>query len=358
MKHTSAVKILFINFMIFTTCMVILETVWRVIYSDDIHFSVNVLTDTQYQYDVSMLYPSENNIIAYSRDKYGFRGKYRRLKDIDIIAVGGSTTDQRYIDNTKEWTYVLANAPVIKELDITIVNAGVDGQSTYGHIKNFDLWFSKIDSLKPRYILFYVGVNDFYNDFGYLYDSPNLKDSLTWRTIVKGSFVYYTYRLIKGMILTKAYGLGHEMHDIKSIQTTSIPLLEEKEYRPLMKTRLDAYLKRLDILQTKTRELGAIPVFITQRRMNHWKKNNQIIGINEEYSYGNIKYNGVDMHYMEKLLNKVTMSICKDRNDIICIDLALELTFTRDDFYDFFHNTPSGAAKIGGYLSKKIKSFY
>ena len=39
--------------------------------------------------------------------------------------------------------------------DVYVVNAGVDGQSTVGHIKNFDWWFPNIPDLKVKYFLFY-----------------------------------------------------------------------------------------------------------------------------------------------------------------------------------------------------------
>lgn len=38
----------------------------------------------------------------------------------------------------------------------------------------------------------------------------------------------------------------------------------------------------------------------------------------------------------------------------ICIDLAKELTFEDEDFYDGAHNTPQGAKKIGRYLYTKL----
>ena len=349
-------KIILLNLTVLAIGIAIMEVVWRVYYANDIRFTVNVLADTQYNTDVSTLYNADNNIISYSRDKYGFRGKYSQIEDIDIIAIGGSTTDQRHIDDKKEWTYILANSPVLQGLDVTLVNAGVDGQSSFGHIKNFDLWFSKIDSLQPKYILFYIGLNDFYNNANNPYD--DLGQVKTIKAVIKGSFSFYIYRLIKGIILTKAHGIGHKAIDFQAMKTTTTPLLEEGGYEPLMRTGLDAYLGRLKILVEKTRELGATPVFITQRTMKHWEENNQVIGIDEKYSYGNIDHNGVDNHYMERLLNDTTMSICKDRSDSICINLASDIKFEQNDFYDFAHNTPSGAAKIGNYLASKIKSFY
>ena len=39
---------------------------------------------------------------------------------------------------------------------------------------------------------------------------------------------------------------------------------------------------------------------------------------------------------------------------VFLIDLAGELDFEDSDFYDSYHNTPQGAAKIGRYLYQKM----
>ena len=40
----------------------------------------------------------------YSRDKYGFRGRYKDLDKIDILTVGGSTTDERFLKLKDTWS--------------------------------------------------------------------------------------------------------------------------------------------------------------------------------------------------------------------------------------------------------------
>lgn len=39
---------------------------------------------------------------------------------------------------------------------------------------------------------------------------------------------------------------------------------------------------------------------------------------------------------------------------MVCLDLATELHFADGDFYDFEHNTPQGAEKIGHWLAGKL----
>lgn len=345
-------KVLSVNVAILAVGLCCLELIWHVFYADDIRFTVNVLADSAYHYDVSPLYETTDPLIAYTRDRNGFRGRYAQVEDIDVLVVGGSTTDQRYIDDKEEWCRVLEEKLHADGLDLTIVNAGVDGQSTFGHIKNFELWFAKLATLHPKYILFYVGLNDFYKGENYSFDD------LAQNSIWKSSFSYYVFRLIKGLLYANTYRMGHHAYDIHSQTITTTPLLAEKEYQPLMQKRLDAYLNRLRILREKTQELGATPIFVTQTRRMHWQENNQIRGIDVRYGYEGATYNGVDMHYMEKILNDTTLSMCSSQSGSICIDLASELEFSHQDFYDFAHNTPSGAAKIGHYLAGKIQSLY
>lgn len=346
-------KTILINLLILLVGLIFIEAIWYFNFKDDIRFSVNVLAGTELRADVSTLYDTDKRVIYYSRDRYGFRGQYDKVEDIDIIAVGGSTTDQRYINNQDEWVRVLQRTLNTKGLDTIVVNAGVDGQSTYGHIKNFEHWFSKIDGLHPKYILYYVGNNDFYMDAGHSFDDLSLEDSVIKR-MRNGSFTYYVYRLVKGMVLAKKHGIGHKAIDFESIPTTTMPLLAAEEYESLMKGRLDAYAERLDALISKSHEAGATPILITQRNISHWFENGQLTGFTREFEYEGKTANSVDRHYMEGLLNQTTMAACARHGNTICIDLAGELEFDHKDFYDFAHNTPKGTKKVGEYLAGKL----
>jgi hypothetical protein len=74
----------------------------------------------------------------------------------------------------------------------------------------------------------------------------------------------------------------------------------------------------------------------------------------EALTYNGLKINGMDQCIMMQLLNKRTLDFCRS-NQGICIDLAGELEFDDTDFYDFYHNTPRGAEKIGQYLNQKLE---
>jgi len=353
-------KILVSNLIIFIVLLLPLEMVWRIYFSNDIKYTLYVLTDTEICYDVSNLYKTDGGKICYSRDHNGFRGEYTDASKINMIVLGGSTTDQRYIDNKQTWDRVLRDKYKNKSnKNVVIVNAGVDGQSTYGYLKNFDLWFPNIKNLNPEYVLFYIGINDFFVDEGLHYDKFGHKSAI--RTFVRQSIIYHFYRTVVGMLKAKEASLaynGRRVMNPKYSEKTDTPLIKDKrDYEIIMEKKRNAYKARLIALAKKTRDIHATPIFVTQRFSTYWIENNKIFGVSKFSQYEGVEYNGVDLHYMIKLLNKTTMDTCKEIKGI-CVDLESELSFTHDDFYDHAHNTPSGTYKIGNYLHGKLKGLH
>ena len=44
---------------------------------------------------------------SYIKDKFGLRNRNKLKSDIDLLVIGGSTSDQRYVDNNETWDYLL-----------------------------------------------------------------------------------------------------------------------------------------------------------------------------------------------------------------------------------------------------------
>ena len=139
-------------------------------------------------------------LVIYSRDEYGLRGLYQDISEIDVLTIGGSTTDQRYITDGRTWQDALSQAAVEAGYVLHVANAGVDGQTTYGHIKSFEWWFSTIPNLRSRFVLIYAGINDFwvkesaYNSFDDLHQK---NASPVDRALERSAFVH-VYRLLQG----------------------------------------------------------------------------------------------------------------------------------------------------------------
>ena len=317
---------------------------------------LNLLRDCVFQYDSSSLYKDPNPIIRYSRDKYGLRGSHRTPDRIDILTVGGSTTDQRYIRDGETWQDVLQDCFRRSGKAVVVANAGVDGQSTYGHIKDFEWWFPYIPDLKPKYILYYVGLNDFYKEAGSGWDSI-LEDSHATgikRQLQENSALWHMVRTLHGayaaMVVLK---ISNRSVNFAKVQWTREPLQRDYSF---MAARLAEYANRLRKLADLTRDFGAQPVFVTQPSRQYRITAEGIEGRSGVASYDHHEYNGVDYYYMMRRLDSVTHSIADEKRAFF-VDLAGYNGWRNADFYDFAHMTPAGAKTVGTLLFESLKNF-
>src|SRR5882762_7515216 len=76
-------------------------------------------------------------ITHHTKNSLGFRGPdppkdfARRLT---VLTIGGSTTESLFLSDGKTWTDAMARRLQQSFPDIWVNNAGLDGQSTYGHL--------------------------------------------------------------------------------------------------------------------------------------------------------------------------------------------------------------------------------
>ena len=128
-------------------------------------------------------------------------------------------------------------------------------------------------------------------------------------------------------------------------------------YEQLMEKRLKSYRRRLRVLSDKTRRAGGEPIFVTQPSRRYKKIDGRIVGWPELWTYEGVRINGVDFYHMLNLLDAETLSVCREVGGV-CVDLAAEIDWEDDDFYDFFHNTPQGTRKIGTYLHRELQELF
>lgn len=89
---------------------------------------LNLVKSQTFQYDVSALYGTATPLIRYSRDRYGLRGDYDdNPARIELLTVGGSTTDQRFVSDGDTWQDVLQKQFAAAGTPVVVANAGVDG---------------------------------------------------------------------------------------------------------------------------------------------------------------------------------------------------------------------------------------
>jgi hypothetical protein len=357
MRTKSLILVLSINAFILALALLVLEAIFGSWISPNFISRLNVPRGLKTTFEVTDLYNWQRSHVTYSRDEYGLRGTFPDPSDIDMLTVGGSTTDQRYIDDEVTWQNVMQDEFHRNGKSVFVANAGVDGQSTYGHIKNLDWWFPNIPNLKPKFILYYVGLNDFYKEGNYSFDALVNSENSLKQYLRERSAIYYLFRTLKGIYLARYVNkVAHGAIDLKSEALTESPLLQD--YENLMNRRLEAYASRLRILINKTKSFNAIPVLITQPSRLYKIVNGTVVGLSKVSRYDGEEYNGVDFYYMMSLLNVVTMKTCA-RYGGICIDLGNEIVtkLEDEDFYDAAHMTPSGTEKVGLYLYSTLADY-
>ncbi|MDP7651512.1 MAG: SGNH/GDSL hydrolase family protein [Rhodospirillales bacterium] len=314
--------------------------------------SLIIPKDFQRRFDATNLYAG-GGIIYYKRDEHGLRGEFDDLSKIDILVIGGSTTNELFIDEKQTWSAVLGQEFRRHGQEVVVVNAGVDGQSTIGHIKNFDLWFPKIPNLKARYALVYVGINDLHTmDEGYIAESDSLLalSRQTKRFLMNTSALYGLYRNIRGMMRARDARLIHATGSFDGLEwrePSRPPDIAAAERKHAAK--LAAYEDRLRELTRRIRAFGARPIFVTQHRAGY-----RVVGgrvLSPVMKDGTLY---VGRYADQMAINRKTMRVCGELK-AICIDLASDLLFGENDTYDLFHTTPPASRRIGLYLYEKLK---
>lgn len=364
-SSTSHLKVVGVNIAILLVGLVVVELFFGTWFSQT-HALYQFTKPRNVNLDQPNALPVGRPRIRYVRDGFGFRGLDAKVSEIDIITVGGSTTDQRLLDEEETYQSEMKRLAMKDGKRLVIANAGIDGQTTIGHIHNFSSWFNSISGLKAKYILFYIGINDLLrldNDVDEVHDatapqSPLLRLQLWVRD---KSVIYQSYLIVKR-------GFSKENHRV-ALDASNFAIgdgLVEKgvldqKVLTVLNEKTEPLVGRVAKLAALSREMNAKPIFVTQRS-NRWDRRDRRIFGKPSYkpdyherafkSLGAI--NGVDIHNIERMVADAVLRGCR-RETAICIDLFDEVEFdNKADFYDTIHTTASGSRKIGEYLYKRL----
>lgn len=349
----TAVRVILINLAVLFVGMIVVEVLFgNWIFGPD-YRALNIPRNTERVFDVENLYPG-GGAINYTRDEHGFRGPYDDVSSIDVLTLGGSTTNQLYVDDDKTWQSVMRRLFADHGNPISIVNAGVDGQSSRGHIAVFDRWFPQIEGLKARFIIVYAAINDIGLKGAAKYDDMRSPDPMRQVTawIKNKSAIYELYKTLKGMRAARNAAVIHGsgvLVDAKweRWKRRDAPI----DMLPEFTERLASFEDRLRRLADRIRGFGAEPIFVTQpsaeyRLDGEWILLPTVKGASS----------AAPRVVMLQSFNNVVMQTCIAVK-AICVDVAGNVAFTDGDFYDRIHNTDKGAQKIGAYLFDALKEY-
>ncbi|RZL44246.1 MAG: hypothetical protein EOP00_20580 [Pedobacter sp.] len=297
--------------------------------------------------------------IVNTKNSLGFRGE-EPPKDIEnklsVITIGGSTTACLYLSDGKDWPNILAQKLKVKFPGIWLNNAGFDGHSTFGHQILLDDYILK---LKPKYVLFLVGINDVERESNYLVASgcaKNYSDSLGWKAklvehLEVASLVHNLYLVY----LAKSKSVTHFNLDLENVETLQMSEPEIETELIKQKKYLGNYGIRIQGLINTCRKNKIEPVFITQPLLF----GNCIDPVTKK-DLGKIKFNntrnGLAEWQILELYNDVTRNTCRQKN-VLYIDLAQKMPKNSAFFYDGMHFTNSGAAMVAKIIETDLNPF-
>jgi len=297
-------------------------------------------------------------VTHHTKNSLGFRGPdppkdfARRLT---IVTIGGSTTECLFLSDGHTWTDVMARRLQRSFPDIWVNNAGLDGQSTYGHLV---LLREHVEALRPRVAVFLIGVNDIGLDAGNTFDAsltpvPSRLRAAAAFLADHVELAALAQNLVR-IARARNAGFGHTFPlDLKTIQR-----LEHDDAMTAATIRkfsgsLPAFASRVAAIVDECRRHGIEPVLVTQPAL---------------YGDGIDPATGVDLSTVQtsgaangrlwwKVLeryNDVTRRTAKERG-VFLIDVARELPKDSRIFYDFMHFSNDGAVRLGDILAMHLE---
>jgi lysophospholipase L1-like esterase len=293
-------------------------------------------------------------ITHHTKNSLGFRGPdpprdlARRLT---ILTVGGSTTECLFLSDGKTWTDVLARALALKWPEAWVNNAGLDGQSTYGHLvllKNIEL--------RPTVAVFLVGANDVGLEAANTYDTALVPNRPRWRALA--TFVVdhsETLSVAENLLRAeraRQRGFGHSQIDLATARRLTLDGREMDAIVEKYRHSLDGYAARLADIADFCRANGIEPVFITQPAL-FGDTTDLATGVDLRTVQVNGRGNGTLEWRLLEMTNEVTRQVAAVRQ-VLLIDLARELPKDSRLFYDFLHFTNEGAQRVGEIVAAHL----
>ena len=329
-------KVTIYNFFVFLFLIIILEALFGYWFKEE-NFGIYMRKERKINWQTTSHFNGKEYNFFYKRNFYGFRGDEFEPKDVKIIFEGGSTGNQRY--HPEELTIVGLLNKKFKSVrpDINIYNASTDGKSINGYINDFKFWFPKIKDFSPKYVIFYLGINDRYirdryNDYKISEKKiDQLKDY-----VKNNSFLVDKFKFIKNKYFPKnvlAYDFGNESlyENYKYINYRTASSLRSKlDDKDLI--LIKNFKSKLFNLKKIIDDQSFQPIFITQ-----------------------LKFDGLKDKELFLINNEIKDFAIQNNYFLISLDEILEMKI--NDFYDTVHTTPDGSKKIADAIFPKLLSF-
>jgi len=315
--------------------------------------------------DVKAGIPGINGKQLVTTDYKGFRTTrdidYENSKSYRIFAIGGSTTEQIYLDDRNTWTHLLQEH-LSKTSKLEVINTGVSGLRAKHHLATFQ----KIIGLHPDLVIFLVGINDWnwHIKEAFSEDNPGTKiaayrraNFLLKETLI-GKFLVKFLVVDKSLNNTAKYevpSIREEYGEYYSKQRDSLSRANVFSFHP--EDVHQNYKKHLLEISNTCHENNIKCLFITQPTgyqndaNEEFKKGFWMTPPNEPYTLDFESM--VDIAFLyNSFLVRFSMN-----NDHYACDAASVLAPTFENFYDDCHFNTKGAKNMSMIVGKCIEGF-
>jgi lysophospholipase L1-like esterase len=290
-------------------------------------------------------------VVHHTKNSLGFRGPEpprdwaRRLT---VFTVGGSTTECLFLSDGRTWTDQLARRLASVRADAWVNNAGLDGQSTFGHLV---LMGDVIGPMHPRIVLFLVGINDVARDRANTYDSALSEPTTSpWRRALAFGAEHVELLAVAQNVARARHareaGFGHSevvLNEGRHLVIDADVIARDIERQRA--TFVQGYVSRLKQLVTATRADGSQPVLITQPAL-YGESVDPTTGVDLRFVQPSGGENGLLGWRLLELYNDGTRQVGRE-TDVPVVDLASELPKDSRYFYDYLHYSNAGAERVG-----------
>tara|TARA_B100001559_G_C16440434_1_gene594141 strand:- start:231 stop:1277 length:1047 start_codon:yes stop_codon:yes gene_type:complete len=337
-------KIIFFNLTIFLTFVLFFELFFGYWFDKDNlgpYMREHRMKNQRIEYE----FDGVKEVYFYRRNYHGFRGEDIEPSEIKAIIMGSSNIEQRYEPDRYTITGFLNSNLKQDNMDLKIINAGVEAMSTRGMILGFKNWLFKLKDFSPKIILLYVGITDYgMNDEvpldkhiqeGHLLNPSlieQIKDNIKSRSIILDSIRVFKFKYLprKGFV---KYDGNQDPQLKENFNYIDYDAAKNKydlvKLRSTYNKKIKNYLLRIDKLHELALKLNSKPIFIT-----------------------NISSGG----YVKAgfILNTSLIDHCKEKN-YQCIDLAKKLDSNLSYWKDGTHTSNIGSRAIADLIYPDLK---
>ncbi|MFC1823874.1 SGNH/GDSL hydrolase family protein [Thermodesulfobacteriota bacterium] len=294
------------------------------------------------------------------------------------MALGGSTTECLYLDQSETWTSLLQETlnGATQNQSVWVGNAGMSGRTTRHHLMAFQ--YMPFGEFKIDAVILLIGFNDFTQRLarGNQYDRNFLESSKAKKKLMTETFTGSNLRdpdepFYKNIAIVQQFKKVRKLIRSEKIQDEAgMNYIAWRGYRrnaveiidelPLLSSALAEYAKNINDIINLAQMHSVRLIFMTQPTL--WRANlderlNALLwfGWLGEFhrNNGNAYYSATALQEGMHLYNETLLQVCKKRN-MECLDLAPMLEKDTSVFYDDVHFNENGAKKVAWILSDFI----